>query len=328
VQGRIHDAVEAQKRLDAGDFANDKERAKLQKTADSLKEQMAYDQYAKDTIVRLAEDGITYTEQSNSINKLGARFDEGQIDWLKSQLAVEYANNPKMLAAINNLTIKHVTMINTNQFGVRGDEHRGAGSQIKTDDLHPAAGTVRPSDAEFSENVKQLVAQTRRGDVIGVDIAGAEHFTFDGEGQRRMTELYDALMTEAQTPGGSKPLVLRPHVGEGANDVVPGAIGHRDANRQIVDGPDGPELSHYQRAKENIDSMLKVFEAIAARPANGGKLPPDVIVRFGHATHTTPEMAAERSDLDRWSQRRCRLQFPWRGNLRVNWREVAKRVVS
>ncbi|MDQ3339218.1 MAG: Fic family protein [Myxococcota bacterium] len=294
IQDRIPQAVEAQRRLDAGEYADPKERKALQKQADSIREQMAYDAYAKDTLLELAKDGITYTEQSNSINKIGARFDEGQIDWLKSQLIKEH---PEHAQAIQNLTVKHVTMINTNQFGVRGDQHRGDGSQVKTSDLHDAAGTVRPSDGEFTDAVKQLVAQTKRGDVIGVDIAGAEHFTFDGEGQRRMTELYDALLTEAGTPGGSKPLVLRPHVGEGANDVVPGQVGHRDANRQIVDGDNGPELSHAARAKENLENMIQVFESIAARPENNGKLPPDVIVRFGHATHTTPEMAARMAKL-------------------------------
>lgn len=293
---RIDQAVEAQRRLDNDDGTLSKsEKSKLQKQADSLKEQMAYDQYAKETIVRLAEDGITYTEQSNSINKLAARFDPGQIEALKAELRQEYAGNPRMLQAINNLEIKHVAMVNTNLFGVRGDQHKGDGSQVRTDDLHAAANTTRGDDrTKFRAEVDNLMEQVKRGDVVGVDIAGAEHFSFDNEARGRMTELYDRLASDPDVP---KPIVLRPHVGEGANDTIPGMPGHRDANRQMVDGPDGPELSHYQRARENLDSMLKVFEEIAARPGNNGKLPPDVIVRFGHATHTTPEMAARMAKL-------------------------------
>lgn len=64
---------------------------------------------------------------------------------------------------------------------------------------------------------------------------------------------------------------------------------HRDGHRQTTAAG---ELTHYVRARENIEALLESLETVAQRPENGGRLPPQVQVRFGHATHTTPAQAA------------------------------------
>ena len=81
-----------------------------------------------------------------------------------------------------------------------------------------------------------------------------------------MERLYDALHAETQREGGTKPIVLRPHVGEGANDVAQGRSFHRDHDRQIVVDKHGErQLSHVVRARENIDALLHTFEARATQ---------------------------------------------------------------
>jgi hypothetical protein len=81
----------------------------------------------------------------------------------------------------------------------------------------------------------------KRSDVIGMDVAGMEHYKFNKEGQQRFVATYDALSAVAKQRG--EPVVLRPHVGEGAIDTTPTDPYHRDGNRQVT--PQG-ELTHYQ----------------------------------------------------------------------------------
>ncbi|MBV8760755.1 MAG: hypothetical protein JO257_25910, partial [Deltaproteobacteria bacterium] len=239
---------------------SDGEKKTLQEKANAarkvVEEQVAYDRYAKDTILALAKDGITYTEQSNSLKKMEQRFDPEQLGALKRELALEH---PQMAEAIEAIEIKHLAMITTNEFGSRDPN-------VSHEDLDPRVHD-RKNAKKFNEDVNRLMEQVKRGDTTGVDIAGAEFYSFDAEGQRRMAYLYNRLAAEARASG--QVLVLRPHVGEGANDTVTGKHYGRDNDRQMV----GNELSHYKRARENIDAMITAFEHVAKQFPDG-KLPP------------------------------------------------------
>jgi hypothetical protein len=202
---------------------------------------------------------------------------------LKEELKQEH---PELAAALDKLDVKHVAMINTNLFGVR-DTH------VDQSDISSKAkgDQVRGSREDFDKTVEALVKQTERGDIVGVDIAGAEHYAFDAEGQARFEHLYAALQEAALKRG--EPIVLRPHVGEGANDMVPGKHFQRDSDRQVRNDRLW-SLSGAVRAEDNLDRLIKSLQKFAGPD---GKLPPEVIVRFGHATHATPEQAREMAKL-------------------------------
>jgi len=274
------EASELQAKLDGGGLSPDEQQkatAELKNKRKAIEEQVAYDAYAKDTLLRLANDGITYTEQSNSLKKMAQRFDPEQIESLKKQLIAEH---PELAAQISALEVKHLVMITTNEFGPRDQRL----------DQRDQKSAGRKNKRDFTDQIQPIIEQVRRGDTTGVDIAGAEFYTFDAEGQRRMQHLYGRLLGEAMESG--KVIVLRPHVGEGANDTEHGKHYNRDGDRQLVDG----EASHYSRAKANLDAMLTAFEGIA-RAMGSEQLPPEVVVRFGHATHTTPEQAVRMAKL-------------------------------
>jgi hypothetical protein len=271
VESRIKQAIELE-----ATGADPRKLAELQK---SIKEQFGYDKYTEDTLVRLARDNVTYTEQSNSIKKLRTRFDEGQLDWAKARAKVAH---PELAKQLDALEVKHLAMITTNNLG-------GADANVNDGDTGPRTIT---DQGQFEENLAGIESMQSRHDVVGMDVAGMEHYQFSAEGQARFEKFFYALRNAARKRGDVT--VLRPHVGEGANDTTVGDSYNRDGNRQVVD--DGTsELTNYRRARENIESLVKSLEKIAKD--NGGTLPPEVIVRFGHATHATPSQAARMAEL-------------------------------
>ena len=279
-KGRIE--VEARiRRASTLEVAGQKDTKEYKLITRLIREQFAYDDYAEATILRLAQDGLDYTEQSNSVNKLAQRFDEGQLAWLEARLIAKY---PALKDAITRIHIDHLTMIGTAHFGTRD-----------APDQSDIPVRARSSDADFRKEVDLAIDQTARRDVKGLDIAGPEAFRFDDKGKERMLYVVNRLAETARERG--TPLVFRPHVGEGVNDVVAGEAYGRDHSRQVT--KDG-ELTHYARAHANIDAVLDVLETYVAQPENrslGGRLPPELIVRFGHGTHTTPEQAARMAQL-------------------------------
>jgi hypothetical protein len=264
--------------LEAETSLSDPQQKELKALQSSISTQFAYDKYTVDTLVRLAQDNVTYTEQSNSVNKLKARFDEGQLPWAK---AIAKRDHPELAAQLDALEVKHIAMITNKNFGRRDGNWK---------DARRGSGEIN-DDVEFQRSMRDVEAMLQRSDVVGMDIAGLEQFRFTKEGQARFVEAYD-LLARFATP--EKPLLLRPHVGEGAIDTTRGDRFARDANRQTT--AEG-ELTHYERARANIEALVETLEHIAARPENGGRLPPSVIVRFGHATHTTPDQAARMAKL-------------------------------
>ncbi len=263
---RIMHAVE----LESDPHAN---RTELEALRSSIKQQFAYDRYAIDTLISLAREGVTYTEQSNSLSKLQARFDPQMIEWARAKAKLA---EPGLARALDKLVVKHLAMIATRSFGERGEIDR-----------RDVTDKARFNNVQFEKEVDGLVAVAKRNDVAGIDIAGVESYEFDQVGAERFTYVYDQLAAVALERGS--PIVFRPHVGEGAIDTVAGEAYGRDHNRQMT--KDRSQLSHYERAEKNLEVIIKVMETIAARRENssyGGRLPPEVIVRFGHATHATP----------------------------------------
>src|SRR4029079_18478446 len=124
---------------------------------------------------------------------------------------------------------------------------------------------------DFAKSLAGVVDQVKnRHDVVGVDIAGQEHYMFQAfdpahPEKNRFYQLAMALI------GTGKEVVLRPHVGEGAIDTEEGKKYSRDDHRQTTGG----ELSHEVRARQNLDNLLTVLEFI--KEQNGGKLPPELV---------------------------------------------------
>ena len=131
---------------------------------------------------------------------------------------------------------------------------------------------------------KKLEAMLERGDVIGFDIAAPEKHVFTQRGLRNFQELYKLLSAAAKKRG--KPVVLRPHVGEGYTPTRSG---------KIEMGADGKTPKHYETAQKNMTLLLGQLQAMGY---NAGKGKADgVVVRFGHATHATQKHAKMMADM-------------------------------
>lgn len=276
VLAKIGRAIELETRAKAKSVSPE-EKAELKKLTSLIKEQFAYDAYALDAIVRLAKDRITYTEQSNSIKKLQTRFDPEQLAHLKQRAKEKH---PELAPQIEALEVTHLAMITTNHFGDRDADARDA-----------SAPSGKSPSSIFDAAMADLREVMKRHDVVGMDVAGLEHFRFDQIGKQRFQALFEALRQVAIAR--RSPVVMRPHVGEGAIDTTPGDSFSRSRNRQVRQ--DTGELTHYARARDNIDLLLQSLEAIAGQ--YGGELPPEVVVRFGHVTHATSEQAARMKKL-------------------------------
>jgi hypothetical protein len=300
-----------------------KERAAQQLPADANKaarvqaENDAYYELALEAVRVLARDGIGYSEQSMSLNKLGKRYPEGVLERAVNDLR-DRGELPR------DIEIQWLAMANTENFGTRdvlleeklpadwqsmdrtqqeawlAEKHRGdeAGRQdgwirdytslFGTDAAMAKFGEAAMQRAHARDGIPQLPGAMVRKDVVGMDVAGAETFRFNEAGRERFAQAYEALAAQAKAQG--RPLVFRPHVGEGAVDPKTGKPWNRDTDRVRTDESDATsELLYIDRARENLDSMIEVLEGLDAE----GKLDRDnVIVRFGHATHVTPEQAA------------------------------------
>ena len=225
--------------------------------------QDAFDDVLRETVLQLAEDGVGYSEQSTGVGKLGKETSPERIRAAIDDLVAQGRLRP------GEVEIQMLGMMKTANLG--GADERVPGSGRKQ---------TKPKDHAKESATAFELARTRG--VIGNDYGGPEHNHFNAEGQRRFLGDYDAALAAAGAKG--QPFVLRPHVGEGAVDTVDGAPFHTDKNRHII----GDEPSHYLRARDNIETLLAGLEA---RHAEGTLDPTKVIVRFGHATHATPDQA-------------------------------------
>jgi adenosine deaminase len=151
--------------------------------------------------------------------------------------------------------------------------HRAAAAAGKDSDLRfltmMPTSTMAPGDTRdlYNGTLANIDKVLPRGDVLGIDIAGPEEGRFTDEGIGRFREMYEHVSTAAQERG--RELVLRPHVGEGYAPV-----GAEDA-------------AHINVARANLEMLLTGLEHMGYNPAKGKA--DGVIIRFGHATHATPE---------------------------------------
>jgi hypothetical protein len=131
----------------------------------------------------------------------------------------------------------------------------------------------RTSDADAKGTLDKIKSVLKRADVIGVDVAGPEKYEFGEEGMQNFVAAYEAVKAAAKARG--RPLVFRPHVGEGyAEKPLEGKAAE----------PEGK--SHKDVAHHNLDMLLDALEKLgySADKADVDK-GDGVIVRFGHATH-------------------------------------------
>ncbi|HEY5937677.1 MAG TPA: hypothetical protein VIU61_23680 [Kofleriaceae bacterium] len=299
------------------------------KDARAAREKEAYTRFAALTIVRLVRDGLLLTEQSNSIKKLGERFTPEvmqdamqraldilkqtdpdaaaniEVKWLSMGLGMFYGQRDTPLegkpddpARLQQGWIKELT----SQFGespalvkVLVDERARVEANV-TKDPKEKAQRLAELDAYIAQVTAQLeargngVGMVQRGDVVGVDMAGQELFTFDDQGKQRFKVMYLALVQAAIEKG--EVLVFRPHVGEGAINPETGKPWHAEKDR-VEDANNVP--IHYKRARENLDAMLDVLAELKGQNLLDGKR---IVIRFGHATFTTPAQAQRMAAFD------------------------------
>lgn len=202
--------------------------------AENIDKNGKFENYSKDVITELHNQGVTFSEQSVSLKKLEGKFNEQTMD---------------------------------NAHKAAADE--GKDSKLDFLVMSPNSQTLAQGDAPKS--TEQVAAQTEmdqrlekmlmRKDVKGMDVAGPEATKFTAAGMTWFTEKYAMLLRVAVAKG--EKLVLRPHVGEGYDPQHTG--------------------EHVEVARHNLQMLIETLEGLGY---NGSG---DVIVRFGHATHATPD---------------------------------------
>jgi hypothetical protein len=298
----------------------------------------AYADYAREAIAVLIDEGQSYTEQSQSLNKLLRSFPKPMLERLVNEaVAPKLAKITDDLEAgrisreeadrrrdAARLVFRNLAMIPTGLFAptdAKGKREFVArsGKEDPRPELSPEQrDLLRREDQELRDAVaaqdggvkepaglrehgdafvKQqeelgLFEQLERGDTNGVDIAGLEEFKLTAAGRARFRAFYRRLAEIGAAQG--RRVVLRPHVGEGSLDLADPSKPHgidnaaRGGERkgQQGEGPTAEELTHYDRARHNVEALLSSLEELHAM----GELDPEVVeVRFGHATHATPE---------------------------------------
>jgi hypothetical protein len=185
------------------------------------------EQFAADVIAMQAARGTAFSEQSVSVGKLERVFDPATMGAARAESE----------ATGNAMDLRFLAMMPTT-----------------------SVLSAKPSGPDIATDLKRVETQLARKDVMGIDIAGPESLPFTAEGMKRFEEVYRAVEAAADARG--RPLVLRPHVGEGYDPIGTG--------------------DHAAIAARNLELLVATLEDLHYKP--GGK----VVVRFGHATHATP----------------------------------------
>lgn len=227
--------------------------------------QRAYDDMIRETLLQLARDGISYAEQSTSLNKLATVTTPERVQTILRELVREGK------IADGAVDVRMLGMMHTSRFGTR-------------EGLPPVKA---PGKAGFEADVDATTRAVEHPGTVGNDVGGPESFSFDKEGIARFQTVYEALLQRALATG--EPMVFRPHVGEGAVDTEANKPFHTDQNRHIGAND---EPSHYQRAEDNIGKLLEALDGLGDK-----RDPAKVLVRLGHVTHATPEQARRMRDL-------------------------------
>jgi hypothetical protein len=214
-----------------------------------------YVEYCKSAMRELRDDGVSYSEQAVPAVTLEREIDRSLMTPAKCGGGTAGAPVVRWLASI-------------------GPAYFGA-YDGRADGTPPA----RPQDWEqVLTSLRSLLA---RDDVGGIEIAGPERWRFDGDGKERFKAAYNAIAEAAMVKG--KRLVLRADVGLGAVAPEPGRPYHRDVEIELT--ADGVPL-HHDRARHNLEAVISALEELRA---DGRIRKGHVVVRFGNATHATPD---------------------------------------
>jgi hypothetical protein len=182
------------------------------------------DTFITDMLVRQSEAGVEYSEQSVSMGKLDRMFDAATMAKAREAAAADG----------HTADLRFLAMLRTDQ-------------------------VLSDSGGDVGGTLEKLKTYLLRKDVAGVDIAGPE-MSFTAAGMANFEKVYRLVESVASERG--RPLVLRPHVGEGYNPVGTG--------------------DHAKIARQNLERLITTLERIGYQA--GG----NVVVRLGHAAHATP----------------------------------------
>lgn len=196
-----------------------------------------FENLATDTLTALHDQGVTYSEQSVSMKKLRNRLDPETMRRAHERAARQGKDTD----------LRFLAMLSTKDVLSAQDAH---GTRLDQ------------QDKAFGETLDQVKELLARGDVAGIDLAGPEAQEFTRRGMANFKALLDALAVAGKQRG--RPLVLRPHVGEGYDSDHSG--------------------SHVETARRNLELLLTVLDEAGYHNPESG-----VIVRFGHAAHATPK---------------------------------------
>lgn len=284
-----------------------------------------YEIFTEDTVRALHKDNISYSEQSVSLNKLNKQLSPEMIRRVSDKLGKEGIQcDLRFLAMINTshlsenfMTVmdreKGVPSIFTQkglditkpqyerlmngflQDGATQSEALRKIANAQPQELEKAGLTPEQARIVTSslppqtrEGLQQVL---RRGDVMGIDIAAPEKEPFTERGMKNFDEMYDLLKAAAQERG--RPMALRPHVGEGYPEMKPGMQHFSRYKAAINESSQTP--THYDLAKENLETLISHLEETGYSEKKGQE--DGVIIRFGHATHATPQQVARMKTL-------------------------------
>jgi hypothetical protein len=274
-----------------------------------------YETFVEDSQRALHQDHIHYSEQSISLNKLEVRLSEPMMKRVEQRLRFEgIQSDLRFLAMVGTTNLTDGYLLQTNpktgvplvfeqdglkisqsqfenlmaHFSESGASRENAVKAIANSDPHQLERLgLSPEQATIVSGglPPQLKAGlervARRGDVLGIDVASPEKEPFTARGMKNFDEMYDVLKHAAQERG--RPLVLRPHVGEGYPEMPEGSHGfHRYKVAREGGGP-----KHYSLAAANLETLISHLENRGYNAAQAAK--DGVIVRFGHATHLTQD---------------------------------------
>ena len=282
----------------------------------ALKVTKRYEIFTADTVRALAKDGVQYSEQSISVKKLLTQLTPEMMARVSQRVEREGIHSDlRYLAMVNtshlsedylqqanfntgmpvvfeqeglNITPEqHQKLMSAFQFpGVTQSEtlkRIANASPEQLQELGLSAEQARIVTSELPPELKSgLKTLLQRGDVMGIDIAAPEKESFTSRGMKNFDELYDLLKGAAKERG--RELALRPHVGEGYPEMPGEREGfrrHKAARNQAG------EPTHYSKAADNLETLISHLEE---RGYSEQKAKEDgVIIRFGHATHATPQ---------------------------------------
>ena len=274
-----------------------------------------YETFVEDSQRALHQDHIHYSEQSISLNKLETRLSQGMLKRVQQRLRAEgIESDMRFLAMVGTTYLSEAFLQQTNpatgvplvfeqdgldiskqqfdhlveHFVHQGVSHGEALKAIVNSEpdklenlgLNPeqailVSGGLPP---KLKDGLERMA---RRGDVMGIDVASPEKEPFTSRGMKNFDEMYDILKHAAQERG--RPLVLRPHVGEGYPEMPEGFHGFHRYKVALSDESNAPK--HYSLAAANLEMLITHLENRGYNAEQAAK--DGVIVRFGHATHLT-----------------------------------------